>query len=296
MTGIGEQLRAAREARSLSLDEVERQTRIRARLLAALEAEDFSAFASPAQARGFLRNYAAFLGLDVEALLAGSAPASTTGSRRPKSWPAPNGRSAPRPAPPSGAPSGTPPKGNGWREVRREMRRIFTRDLFIGTIFTGLFGLLLAWGALQLWIGMAASATADITLRLTEARRSASAATAGTAVVSTPTPPPPETTPTAPLPTPLPNYVGVNVLVRAEQRAWLRVVVDGAETFVGQMAPGQAREFVGSSVVEVWTGNGQGTRVVFNGQDQGTLGGLGEVVIRLWTLDGPVTPTPTPTP
>ena len=88
----------------------------------------------------------------------------------------------------------------------------------------------------------------------------------------------------------------MNILVRAEQRLWLRAVVDGAETYVGQLAPGDAREFVGNSVVELWTGNGRGTRVVFNGQDQGTLGGLDEVVIRLWTLAGPLTPTPTPAP
>jgi hypothetical protein len=110
------------------------------------------------------------------------------------------------------------------------------------------------------------------------------------------TPLPVEASPTAPLPTPLPNYVGVNLLVRAEQRIWLRAVVDGAEAFVGQLAPGETREFAGTAVVELWTGNGRGTRVVFNGQDQGTLGSLGEVVIRLWTLDGPVTPTPTSAP
>jgi len=88
----------------------------------------------------------------------------------------------------------------------------------------------------------------------------------------------------------------VNVLVRAEQRLWLRAVVDGVETFVGQLAPGQTREFVGNTTVELWTGNARGTRVVFNGQDQGTLGDLGEVVIQVWTVDGAATPTPTPTP
>ena len=89
--------------------------------------------------------------------------------------------------------------------------------------------------------------------------------------------------------------MGVNVLVRAEQRLWLRAVVDGFETFAGQMTPGEAREFVGNTAVELWTGNGLGTRVVFNGQDQGVLGGLGEVVIRIWTLAGAATPTPTAT-
>jgi hypothetical protein len=62
------------------------------------------------------------------------------------------------------------------------------------------------------------------------------------------------------------------------------------------MISGQTLEFFGQAVVEVQTGNGAGLRAVFNGQDQGPLGGLGEVVIRLWTPQGAATPTPRPTP
>lgn len=269
MSGFGGQLREAREARGCSLLEAERRTRIRAKLLAALEAEDLAAFASPAQARGFLRNYAEFLGLEAGSLLAQlNGPGRAT---RP-----PAARTQPRPG-------GAPPVQGGWR-------RIFTRDLFIGVTFTVLFGLLLGWGAVQLWTSVttpAATATPTLTL-------AAAPAAGSPAAIATETPPP-EATPTVPLPTPLPNYVGVNLLVRAEQRTWLRVLVDGTETFSGQLAPGQTREFVGNTQIEVWTGNGRGTRIIFNGQDQGVLGDLGEVVIRLWTLDGAVTPTPAPT-
>jgi len=86
------------------------------------------------------------------------------------------------------------------------------------------------------------------------------------------------------------------VTVSAEQRVWVAVKVDGAEAFAGLMPPGEAREFIGQSVVEVTTGNGLGTRVIWNGVDQGVLGELGEVVTRLWTLQGMVVPTPTVTP
>jgi hypothetical protein len=98
------------------------------------------------------------------------------------------------------------------------------------------------------------------------------------------------------LPTPLAVYNGVNLIVRAEQRTWVRVVVDGTESFAGLMPPGTSKEFNGQTVVELATGNGQGTHVLWNGQDQGTLGQIGEVVVRLWTLDGAITPTPTLTP
>lgn len=267
VSGFGGQLRAARAARGCSLLEAERQTRIRARLLAALEAEDLAAFASPAQARGFLRNYAEFLGLDAADLVAQL-----------------NGPGRPAAARASARPGATPRVQGGWR-------RIFTRDLFIGVTFTMLFGLLLGWGAVQLWASVAAPGAAATPTRTLAAAPAAGGTAAGAATATLP----PEATPTAPLPTPRPNYVGVNLLVRAEQRTWLRVSVDGAETFVGQLTPGQTREFVGNTMIEVWTGNGRGTRVIFNGQDQGVLGDLGEVVIRLWTLDGAVTPTPAPT-
>jgi hypothetical protein len=61
---IGSALRAARERRGLGLGEVERETRIRERYLAALEEERFELLPARAYAKGFLRVYADFLGLD----------------------------------------------------------------------------------------------------------------------------------------------------------------------------------------------------------------------------------------
>jgi cytoskeleton protein RodZ len=75
---VGQQLRRAREARSLSLEEVANATRIRLKYLGALEADQFDQIPSHAQARGFLRVYASFLRLDGAALLSwldsGEAP------------------------------------------------------------------------------------------------------------------------------------------------------------------------------------------------------------------------------
>jgi len=63
---IGKQLRQAREQKLLTLDAVAEATHIRLHYLQALEADDFSVMPSAAQARGFLRNYSGFLGLDLE--------------------------------------------------------------------------------------------------------------------------------------------------------------------------------------------------------------------------------------
>ena len=65
---IGQRLKKAREYRNLTLEKVADATHIRTVYLRALEADDFSAMPSPVQARGFLRNYAEYLGFDFEKL------------------------------------------------------------------------------------------------------------------------------------------------------------------------------------------------------------------------------------
>ncbi len=66
MGELGEWLRAAREGRGLSLEQAAEQTRVPLNYLQALEDEDLSVFSSSLHIRGFLRNYAASLGLDAE--------------------------------------------------------------------------------------------------------------------------------------------------------------------------------------------------------------------------------------
>jgi len=65
---IGSTLKQRREARHLSIQQVAEQTRVRMHYLQALENDDLSAIPSMAQARGFLRIYAEFLGLKLDDL------------------------------------------------------------------------------------------------------------------------------------------------------------------------------------------------------------------------------------
>ena len=62
-------LQRARQARGLTLEEVERDTRISHRYLQALENENFGLLPAPVYARGFLRTYARYLGLEPANLL-----------------------------------------------------------------------------------------------------------------------------------------------------------------------------------------------------------------------------------
>ncbi len=70
MGELGSLLTRSREARGLTLEDAERDTRISRRYLQALEAEQFEVIPAPVYARGFLRSYSQYLGLDPAEALA----------------------------------------------------------------------------------------------------------------------------------------------------------------------------------------------------------------------------------
>jgi transcriptional regulator with XRE-family HTH domain len=67
-TEIGRFLEQKRKERGLSLEEVEQATKIRKRYLTGLERANYSILPDAVYARGFLKTYANYLGLDGEAL------------------------------------------------------------------------------------------------------------------------------------------------------------------------------------------------------------------------------------
>ncbi len=67
---VGQYLRQEREKRKVTLDSVAKVTRITKENLEALENDEFQAIPAPVFVRGFLRNYATYLGLDPKELVA----------------------------------------------------------------------------------------------------------------------------------------------------------------------------------------------------------------------------------
>ena len=70
MSSVAEQLRVAREAKNLTIEQVADQTKIRTDYVRALEEGDFAAFSAPIYIRGSVRSYATLLKIDVNAILA----------------------------------------------------------------------------------------------------------------------------------------------------------------------------------------------------------------------------------
>ena len=70
MRTVGQILKETRETRYYSLEDVEKAIKIRKEILIALEADDYQKLPPSTFVQGFIKNYAKFLGLDKEKLLA----------------------------------------------------------------------------------------------------------------------------------------------------------------------------------------------------------------------------------
>src|SRR5471032_1445520 len=70
MPTVAEQLRAAREAKKLSVQQAADATKIRTDHIRALEEGNFGAFSAPVYIRGSVKNYATLLKIDLPQILA----------------------------------------------------------------------------------------------------------------------------------------------------------------------------------------------------------------------------------
>jgi hypothetical protein len=96
---VGEMLQLARERKGVDLFRAERDTKIRLKYLAALEDSEYTALPPLVYTKGFLRNYAIYLGLDPEEILTRWRDETQVGRKhqeRPSVAPPPQPLAAPR--------------------------------------------------------------------------------------------------------------------------------------------------------------------------------------------------------
>ncbi|GAB4481259.1 MAG: hypothetical protein Kow0088_23420 [Anaerolineales bacterium] len=287
---IGAELRHIRNHLGLSIEEVERQTHLRPHHIQILEEGAFDRLASPIQGRGLLQIYASFLGLNTETILLRYADAlqarlaarqSNRAKRRIGSL--------------------TPSKGISYSWLwSAEFLLILL--LSVGTIAFVLWGVS---NVIRTRASLPPTPTLFSVAEALLAIEEQSRATA-TPLPATPTAtllneiesPPVNDTEQAALTEPVnPTATGaVQVIISAQQRAWLRVLVDEKELYNGRIAPGSIFEYNGEEKIEIQSGNAAALKVVLNGQDLGILGSVGEVITRVFTVQGMLEPTATITP
>ncbi len=273
---IGLELRKRREMLSLHLDEVERNTRVKAHYLEALEAGSMENLPSTVQTRGMLSNYASFLDLDVDTILLRYADGLQARHRE---------RNPQKTLRQPGEPivSNIPP-----------FRSFIAGDLVFGIGIAVLLVGFLIWAINRV-----------VTLQNQEVFQPTAPSISDVLLA---TPDPSLFTPTATLefvednePTvtiviPTQNLnVNVQVNLFAVERTYMRVIVDGEEVFNGRVTPGNAYPFEAEEQVEVLVGNGAAIRIVYNGRDLGLLGGFGQVISNIYREAEIITPTQLPT-
>jgi cytoskeleton protein RodZ len=287
---VGEKLSRQRELLGLSLEDVARHTHLRRHYLQALEEGNLSELPSPVQGRGMLKNYAVFLGMDAEALLLRFADGLQARLAVQHIARHPTTEEATRPSRPLPAP----------------LRRLFSTDVLAGVGLVAFLATFAVWGAIRIFNLRSQSVV------------SPTAPSIAAVLLAVPTetlaPTPESVTPTPPLGAGQPGNVGatqvlsntlkipsggsqpVQVYVTVNQRAWMRVTVDGKVQFEGRVIPGSAYSFAGKDAIEVLTGDGAALQIFFNQQDMGAMGNFGQVMDQIFTSQGVLVPTPSETP
>jgi cytoskeletal protein RodZ len=275
---IGNELRSRRELLSLHLDEVERNTHVKAHYLSALERGALDELPSTVQTRGMLSNYATFLDLDVDALLLRFADALQARHRE---------RNPQKPVRKPGQPilANMPP-----------VRSFIAGDMIFGVGMAILLVGFAIWGVSRVMtiqsqreIKPTAPSISDVLLASPDPS------------FNTPTPTflpveafPGEATATVEIPTQNVNaQVQLNLV--AVERTYMRVIVDGEEAFNGRVVPGNAYPFEAEDQIEVLVGSGAAIRIVYNGRDLGLMGTFGQVLNNIYTSTEILTPTALPT-
>jgi len=285
---IGQELAFRRKFLSLSLEDCESQTLIRSIYLESIENGNFEQLPSLIQARGMLNNYSSFLDLDVDAIMLKFATALQLLSEKK------NRRDEDKKSKPS--------------KKAGRLKKFFTPDLFVGIfVIVGIAGIII-YSAITItaYRKSISVPTPDLELSLLEQY-----------LDTTRTPeflPTLTQTPTQSVQTNSDAFVvnntdeteseevtssqPVQLFVSANQRALMRVVSDGKEVFSGRTIPNNTYPFDAENEIELNISNGDAISVVYNQQNLGRVGNLGEVMTIIFSPFMAATPTPqfSPTP
>jgi cytoskeleton protein RodZ len=237
-----------------------------------------------------LKNYAVFLGMDAEALLLRFADGlqARLAVRQMARQPAAEANTRP------------------GRPVPAPVRRLFSTDMLAGVGLVTFLAIFAIWGAIRIFNLRTQSVVSPTAPSIAAVLLAAPTETpTPTLEPVTPTPPlgaaqPLNLAPTQALSTTLQIPSGgsqpVQVYITVNQRAWMRISVDGKVQFEGRVIPGSAYSFAGKDAIEVLTGDGAALQIFFNQQDMGAMGNFGQVMDQIFTSQGVLVPTPSETP
>ncbi len=252
-SGVGELLRRERVSKQLTLDDISQATKISPKFLKAIEAEDFESLPGLIFTRNFVAQYATFLKIDPQPLLA--------------LIPRVDLESAPMPQPPD-----WPCRGSWnprWNSALAS----------------------LAWAFLA--GGAAVAAYVHFNRPTTHMVGTVQAAPRQTPRVSPPHSDsvPAVASSAADVKADIPTEHPVQVLVVAREESWVQAVADGKSVFAGILKAGETRAITADEQVSLRTGNAGGIDISLNGKPLDALGPSGQIRSITLTAGGPQLPS-----
>ena len=253
MEGIGGILRDARERKNATFEQIEDSTKIKKRYLMALELEEWDQMPGKVYAKGFLRTYARYLGLD-EQSLSDLFELAVAGQETGKSVPI-------------HAAEEKPPKPK-TRKKRREIdlhNKPRIKMIYLLCALSVVILLFCVW------------AYQNYHLIEEEAERPPAPP------IVQPKPDPAPVGPVEPDPEPV-ILTSITLTMDATDACWLRLRNQGELVFENTMRKGDTLEFSDLKEIELRLGNAGGVILTINGLELPALGNSGQIVTKHYSI------------
>ena len=292
MSSVGETLRRERLRKELGLAQISRETKISARLLEAIEKDQFDLLPGGVFAKSFVRQYARFLGLDEEELAAEVEKVVNPAGELPSFADTP-----PEPA-------FKVPRVVEWEGTGRSNSSVLPALALVVAV-------MLVCSAVYAWwqrsrrpapVAAAMASLQNSQKPATQASKPAEPSPANPAPVTPAVAQNPETAPrtdvsteaatpgqqeTATAPAEPPNPAAtLHVSLTTDADDWLRVSTDGKVVMSDVLHPNQVKEFAAVDALRIRIGDAGSLQMTVNGKAAGPLGPKGQVRNVEVTRDG----------
>ena len=264
---VGYTLRQERERQNLSISDIEQGTSIRALYIEAIENGEYDKLPGAIYTKGFIKNYAKFLEMDVDAVvkefandmaeLNAEAEAEAAKAAA-ENIPAPEKKVEPKPE--------RKPVGYSLQEENRSSSKLIVAAVVLIAALAGV-----AWS----WLSGSDGDVAKVEQPKQQVQ----------AVAPEPAPAP-DPTPVAnanPEPEPPKPADKVAIQARFNDRCWALVTVDGAVVQEGVIDGGQTLSWEGKENITFRLGNAGAVEFFQDGKSLGVQGAIGDVVDKTFT-------------
>jgi cytoskeletal protein RodZ len=264
MSNFGASFRRAREAAGLPLEKIAAETRISTRFLLAIESEDFHLLPGGVFNRGFVRAYAAHLGLDADQAVTEYSRISATSDD-----PVDQGRDGER--------KSAKPQRNLYPILVAILLALIAVYYIVNRGSASNPGEVVTPPVVQEAATQPAGPVAtNVTV---EPDQVAAAQSSSPSVTTSPPPALPLVASEARATASVTPFATAALVLELDVKelTWIRVATDGTVALNDSMSAGTVRRFSAERTIDVILGNAGGANLKINGRDMGLLGARGQV-------------------